>query len=180
MDEKLNRLSNIKAIGWTTLTIFGTVTLWLIFQIVGPIIFDNSIDNLTAGQEEFNDAAEDMRDAAIQMRVILFIAGGLTLLTSIGSIGLVRLKNWGLILYQSSTIVMILAFLGGLGYYVYNVQTKMDERYNQALDFGMSANFVAAQNYATISYGTFLLLFSWMLTRANIFLSKKDSRMEFR
>lgn len=180
MDEKLNRLSNIKAIGWTTLTIFGTVTLWLIFQIVGTIIFDNSIDNLTAGQEEFNDAAKDMRDAAIQMRVILFIAGGLTLLTSIGSIGLVRLKNWGLILYQSSTIVMIFAFLGGLGYYVYNVQTKMDERYNQASDFGMSAKFVAAQNYSTISYGTFLLLFSWMLTRANIFLSKKDSRMEFR
>jgi len=135
---------------------------------------------LTAGHEEFNDVAADMRDAAIQMRVILFIAGGLTLLTSIGSIGLLRLKNWGLILYQSSTIVVILVFLGGLGYYVYEVRSKMDERYNQALDFGMSDNFVAAQNYAIISYGTFLLLFSWMLTRANIFLSKRESRIEFR
>ncbi|QOI98776.1 MAG: hypothetical protein HRU69_15360 [Flammeovirgaceae bacterium] len=180
MDDKLNILSNIKAIGWTTLTIFGTVTLWVVFQIIGTIIFDNSIDNFTAGQEEYNDVATNMRDAAIQMRVILFIAGGLTLLTSIGSLGLLRLKNWGLILYQSSTIAVILVFIGGLGYYVYDVQTKMDERYDRALEFGMSTNFVAAQNYTTISYGTFLLLFSWMLTRANIFLSKKDSRIEFR
>ncbi|QOI98547.1 MAG: hypothetical protein HRU69_14105 [Flammeovirgaceae bacterium] len=114
---------------------FGTVTLWVVFQIIGTIIFDNSIDNFTAGQEEYNDVATNMRDAAIQMRVILFIAGGLTLLTSIGSLGLLRLKNWGLILYQSSTIAVILVFIGGLGYYVYDVQTKMDERYDRALEF---------------------------------------------
>ncbi len=180
MDEKINRLSNIKAIGWTTLIIFGTVTLWLLFQIAGTILFDNSIDSLTAGQEEFQEATRDMRNATIQLRVILSATAGLTLLTSISALGLLRLKNWGLILYHTSTMIVLLALLGGLGYYIYIVQSEMNERYNQALDTGISPNFIAAQNYSTISYGTFLLLFSWMLTRANLFLSKKDNRNEFR
>src|SRR5690606_29433170 len=129
--------------------------------------------------EEFNEAATEMKNTINQMRAILFIIGGLTLLTTIGSLGLLKLKNWGLILYQSLTIVIIISLLGGLVYYVYSIRTQIGQQGIHALDLGMTENFKAAQNYTTIEYGTFLLLFSWMLTRANIFLSIKDNRKEF-
>ena len=178
MDEKVDRLTNIKAIGWTTLIIFGITTLWIAFQIIGTVVFDNSI-GMIAGQEEFKEAATEMKNTINQMRAILFIIGGLTLLTTIGSLGLLKLRNWGLILYQSLTIVIIISLLSGLVYYVYSLKTQMGQQSIHALDFGMTEDFKAAQKYKIIEYGTFLLLFSWMLTRANIFLSKSDNRREF-
>ena len=126
MDEKVDRLTNIKAIGWTTLIIFGITTLWIAFQIIGTVVFDNSI-GMIAGQEEFKEAATEMKNTIYQMRAILFIIGGLTLLTTIGSLGLLKLRNWGLILYQSLTIVIIISLLSGLVYYVYSLKTQMGQ-----------------------------------------------------
>lgn len=179
MNEQINRLTNIKAIGWTTLTTFGALTLWIIFEFVGTVVFDHSVNNMYAGQEEFNEAAAEMKGAINQMRAILLIAGGLTFLTTIGAFGLIRLKNWGLVLYQSMTIVIILALLAGLAYYIYNTKTEMSLLPNSELDMEMHANFRASQNYKTIGYGVFALLFSWALTRVTIFLSKRATRIEF-
>jgi hypothetical protein len=180
MNEQTIRLTNIKSIGWSSLLIFGILTLWVAFELGRSIVFVSSVNTMYAGQEDFNDTFTEMNDSINQTRVILLIVGSLTLFTTVGAFGLIRLKTWGLIVYQSFTIVILLALLGGLAFYIYYTKTEMSLLSNKELYKEMNPYFAASQDYRTIQYGVFALLFSWLLTRVNIFLSRRATRSELR
>lgn len=172
MEEKINRLAKIKAIGWTSLIIFGLLTLLLLFRLVAIFLFDSSLNTLASEQIEYADPDGETNFAINQSKAILFISVGFSLLAVIGAIVLTKLKFWGLMLYQSLTIIIIFMLLGMLAY---TLSTKPP--LNPKLDDPL---FRTMSSYQTIEYGMLLILFSWILTRVNIFLSKKVVRMEFR
>jgi hypothetical protein len=180
MNEEINRLTTIKTIGLTTLIIAGSIALWIVLQFIGTIVFGNSIDRITAGQSDLDEVATEMGDTILQLRILWSATGGLAILTAVGAMGLFGLKRWGLALYQISTIVIALALLGLLIYLGYFMLNQSGQPELTETETDIKANFRVVESYKRFTYGMFLLLFAWMLTRANIFLSKPENRAIFK
>lgn len=172
MEEKINRLARIKAIGWTSLILFGLLTLLLLFRLIALFLFDSSVKTLASEQIEYADLDGEMNFVVNQSKAILFISAGFSLLATIASFVLTKLKFWGLMLYQSLTIIIIFMLLGLLAY-SFITKPTVDPNFDDSFFRVMSI-------YQSIELGLFLILFSWILTRVNIYLSKKTVRMEFR
>jgi hypothetical protein len=169
MEEKINRLAKIKAIGWTSLIIFGLLTLFIASKITGALIFKSFSTDLMDGAPPsypFNE------EETSQSAAIVLIGEGFLLLTFVSSWALAKLKYWGLLLYQSLTIILLFMLLGLLAY-SFITKPPADPNFDEPF-------FRALSIYQSIEHGLFLILFSWILTRVNIYLSKKAVRMEFR
>jgi hypothetical protein len=142
-------LRGLRIFGWAATTIFGMMVIWIIIQVLRMAIFRNISSQSVREELEYT---ADVLDSAVNHRlVLLLIAGVLALLATIGAVGIVRLKYWGLILYQSVTTVIAITLLSSLFYYIlarYNEQFLID--------------------------GIGLLLISLILLGINIFLSKKS------
>lgn len=180
MEEKISRLTTIKTIGLTSLIIFGFITLWILFQFIGSILLENTTREMTGAGGWFDGTVKEMETAKRLFRAIYFTVLGLSLLTAVASVGVIKLKLWGLILYKSATMIIIVSLVGCLIYFIYSVKIQGDQRQNEYLHPIPMSGFETFNNYMTIGYGMFLLLFSWLLTRANIFLNNKNIRNEFR
>ncbi|PTB97351.1 hypothetical protein C9994_03185 [Marivirga lumbricoides] len=177
-EKQIKKLISIKTIGWTTTIVFSLLTLGILIQIAGTLVLANSFDNSSIQQEEFNEITMQMIHTKNRIMAIYFIACAITLLIIVGSIGLINLKTWGLIIYQSFTIVLTVFLLMGLTYYTYHLLYQIEPNH-QEFDMNGSDSFRTIQKYITLSYGIFILLVSWMLTRVNIFLGKKETRVMF-
>lgn len=178
LDERIDRLSTIKAIGWTTLLIFGFVVLLAIYYLGGTFII--TFPSLAEGLDVEAEEIAEMSTMINQFRAMLVLFGLVTLTTSLGGIGLLRFKNWGLILFQSTTIVYIFLIIGGLAYYIISIKMEAVPSFDDLPDDPVRHYFDVARSYQTIGYGTFSLLTAWILTRTNILLSKGIYRQEFR
>jgi len=177
MDEIVKRLLRIKTIGWTSVIIFGIAALWILFEIVALVVFVNSVDSVVG---RFYEAAKTVQSAVGEVRFALFLAAALMVLATIGAVGLIRLRKWGLVLYQSSTLVMTVFLLAILIYYLFVVREEIDDRMITPLPTEPAENLRAVMRWMSFACALFLLLASWLLVRTNIFLGRRSSRMEFR
>lgn len=170
LDERINKLSTLKSIGWTAILIFGFITLWILYSIIGTFLF---------AFIDLGDEQDGMSIVINQFRAILIMSGLVTTLTTLGAIGILKYKTWGLILFQSTTIIYIILILAGLVYFIISLKTVTEPSFNNSLDDPMRRHFDIAQRYQTIGLGVFALLIAWILTRINVLLSKGIYRQEF-
>jgi len=170
----MDKISNIRVVGWTALTIFGILALWLAFQLIGILIFGNFINEALMDVNEADQTLNELNAKVTFVWTTISIGFGLTLLTTISSIGLIKLKNWGLILFHSSSILIIIGLLSGLVYLI------IEFRSHSWIDMKIGGSISSFSRFSLIRDGIFILLFAWLLTRANILLGNKIYRTEFK
>ena len=171
MEEKIIQLSNIQAIAKSSLFVFGTLTLWLVYKMIGAFILNYSLDS---------NGLREEGDLFMPIVAGFTIAACFASLATIGSYGLLRLKKWGLILYHAITIVFALALLAFL---IYKISGGRNDSYSSIaaqFDGESSKRFRMYQYFSTIGIGMFVMLFSWILARVNLFLGNPVNRCEFK
>lgn len=129
--------------------------------------------------DEMTEIIAEINNTAALIRIILILSGAISLLTSISAIGLLKFKRWGLILFHSSTLIILLGILFGVVYYTLTIEPFNGLNSTEAFDMAINQHFRNTQKFYTISYGVFFLLIAWIITRINILFSKKNYRVEF-
>lgn len=172
-EDRLNRLSNIKAIGWSTMVISGLVTLYVSYQLFLVFLFKYSAQQISdAVDQPFNETMDSITEASNPLIIIYIITSFLTLLTTISSVGLIKLKYWGIILFHSFTISFIIGLLVLFAFYISNSRARMSLP-------GFDSETMLFYRYSVVGDGILILLAAWLLTRVNIILWNKKYRLEF-
>jgi hypothetical protein len=81
MEEKIIQLSNIQAIAKSSLFVFGTLTLWLVYKMIGAFILNYSLDS---------NGLREEGDLFMPIVAGFTIAACFASLATIGSYGLLR------------------------------------------------------------------------------------------
>lgn len=177
MDEKLNVVSNIKSIGWATLAIFSILEYLIIIRfIITFLIKNNPLFPEFQEDKEFTEALGEVDSSITSYIIILVIILGFMTLINLGAVGLIKLKNWGLIIFHATSIILICSTIAGLAF---AYQSNDDLPLNK-MEVPMNEYFRTVQYVSFIGYGTLMLAIAWILTRANILLMRRDYRIMFK
>lgn len=172
MEEKINRLSNIKAFGWTALVIFGYFTVSLTISLVGANLFmENPIFDIS--DQSVKEVIDDIQEIGdiIQLGFLFLLV--FSLISAIGAVGIIKLKKWGKLIFHISTITITLFLIIGIFYYTITF------KFFEPSPLFEGSFFENLQEYTLKSQGVLILLIAWILTRANILLFRKSYRKEF-
>lgn len=179
--KKINRIINIKTIGWTSFIFFGLGMLYCLFQLIALfLIFDDpTFDHLMRISETAANPDQEMASAFYWIKWAAFGTFIWLMLLNIGSIGLIRRKHWGRILYHLGSMPLILGLLALILIMIINFQ--FDPALDDAPIFqqAISKKIIQTQRFYLITYGTFILIITWLLSRVNLLLMKRSYREEF-
>lgn len=179
MDDKLKVVSNIKSIGWATLIVFSILEYLIIIRfIITFLIKNNPLFPEFQEDKEFAEALSEIDSSVTSYFIILIIVLAFLSLINIGAVGLLKLKNWGLIIFHSTSIILICSIIVGLAYATYSYKSDDNLPLNN-IDVPVNEYLETVQYVSFIGYGTLLLAITWILTRANILLIRRDYRIMF-
>lgn len=168
IEQLIHRRSTIKAIGMTLLFLSGIVVFNLTFDIV-KLMTDNPLNLPQEGEmhPEFNTFLRN----ATMMTVGMFLVA---LLYASCAIGLLKFKQWSLLLFHALSLVLVVVFAGLLiVIYIAGppalLQTPGTNGHLEI--FGM---LMRSQT------GILLMFVLWIIVRVNILLFRKEYRKEFK
>jgi heme/copper-type cytochrome/quinol oxidase subunit 3 len=167
IDQLIHRRSTVKAIGMTMLFITGIVIFNLAFDIV-KLLTENP---LSLPQEEIRQEFDSMLRNATMMTVAMFLVA---LLYATCGMGLMKFKQWSLLLFHALSLVLVVVFVGLLiVIYIQGRPSLFQTRgANDQLEiFGM---LMRSQT------GILLMFVLWIIVRVNILLFRKEYRREFK
>jgi hypothetical protein len=180
MDDKLKVVSNIKSVGWATLIVFSILEYLILIRFIITFLIKNNplFPEFHEDNKEFAEALSEIDSSVTSYFIILIIILAFLSLTNIGAVGLIKLKNWGLIIFHSTSIILICSIIVGLAYATYSYKSNDNLPLNN-INVPVDEYLETVQYVSFIGYGTLLLVITWILTRANILLIRRDYRIMF-
>jgi hypothetical protein len=167
--DQIERISNIKATAWTTLILFSLVGYFVFTNYLLETMFFRDGPAESHGEESSSDVIGYIdRVMIISILVCLYVV-----LVVYGSIGMLKLRLNGLIVYHATTILLIVFMVGLVIYASVNFrspQVGMESAWKSAYYFRL---------FQSVSYETILLVLAWMLLKVNLMLLRKEYRDEF-
>jgi hypothetical protein len=167
-DDRLERVSNIKATAWTTLLVFSFLGYVLLTEILKGMLTATFI--VPSIDDVGDESLRALKPALILAWASLAYIG----LVVYGAIGLLKQRLNGLIIFQATTLILVLALVGYAWYVFTMIEIPVGDDENDIVAshfyFGM---------FQAISYLIIILIIAWTLTKVNLMLFRKEYRNEF-
>ena len=173
----INIKSNIKALGWILIFVFGCVFLYSAFSIAGGVLVqiyqpvELHADDPHA--QEFSDIFNLILNVylvALLISIFMIVAGK----------SILKYKLWSVYLFHFVSIIIVLGILIGIVYMYFEFIDKSTTYQRMAISETSSRFSDMMIKLQFIFYGTFGLFIAWVMTRMNLLLIRKDYRKYFK
>ena len=180
MDNRVEVLSNIKAISLTVIFIGGIVAYFMFMGIVINSFMINESPMLTeSGDPEWDNSVNDIASKGRYMIFGLWAALIFILAKIYGALQLYRLKKTGLIIFHTTSTLLLFILSGGIWYFISTlafVSTQLSDPW----DGQINAHFNQTRFLIAISYSILLGIIGFAIIRTNIILARPLYRREFK
>lgn len=162
-------ISNIKVIGWVTILVFSGTLYYCVHSLISAYYVTQMAGSILKSPELDNPDIIEMSKLINQLTVFFV---GLSLISILGILigrGLVHIKKWASTGFHILSVAIGLLILIGIIYSLIQYHSTPTDK------FGMSNTILRLE---TLSLATLGLLISWLVTKVNILLFKKEYRIE--
>ena len=156
-------ISNIKVVGWITIIVSSGLLYYCANSLLAAYLINQNIPSqVNTGQ------VSDFDQMLTEITFYIFLTSLLDILgISIGR-GVIKIQRWAVRAFHFFSIVIGLSILAGILYMVATINYVNNEPANRIL------------KVQTMSWGTAGLLITWLITRANLLLFRKEYRIELK
>lgn len=171
MDNRLiTIISNIKVIGWITMLTYSGVLFYCCNSLISAFLV-NRMGNSMLSPTDFNNP--DIIDMNSFLSKMTFIITFISLIAIAGIFigrGLTNIRKWAAIAFHILSITFGLLIIGGAIYLMTQLYPTSTDDFSEMKD--------AIMKYQAMTIGTLGLLITWLITKANMLLFRKDYRLE--
>ena len=173
----INIKSNIKALGWILIFVFGCVFLYSALSLTGGIL----VQKFQPIELPANDPhAQEFSDILNLILNVYLIALLISIFMIVAGKSILQYKLWSVYVFHFFSLVIAVGILIGIVYMYFEFIGKSTTYQRMAISESNSRFSDMMIKLQFISYGTFGLFIAWVTTRMNLLLMRKEYRKYFK
>lgn len=171
MDNRIiHIISNIKVIGWLCILTFSGILYYCLHSLISIYLMNQLTSQMLTGEPNLNSLNKaSMNGLIIQAAFWLIFSGLVSIAGILIGYSLLQMRKWAAIAFHILSISIGLLILGGVIYLVAQSYQTPSGQF-----FTMNQSII---RYKAASIGTFGLLITWLITKANLLLFRKDYKV---
>lgn len=164
-------ISNIKAIGWVTILVFSSVLYYCIYSLIGAYLINEAKNSMLSPVDMVDPDINEMTELLTQLTLIFTALGLISIVGIFIGRGLLKIKKWAFRGFHILSISVGILILAGVAYLLFQQYTMPPDK-SSMIHIGFKVQ--------TISLGTLGLLITWLITKVNILLFRKEYKIEMK
>ena len=168
-----NRIS-LKVIAWVSI-IVGSLGLYANFFSIlqfeiwlsTPLFYESTSQKFDFSRFGFQQEL----NLKLGVRMFTYFLSLISLLIMISGIGLLKLQNWGRILFSTVSIIALVVIVGGILFFTLNIQ---DFFYSE-----VAGGLLLIDKVIYLSYEVLLVALTWALIKTTIMINKRELKIHF-